>query len=53
MNSARSAIEPIVSSIEVVEAALAGALSQSACAGQWEVVTCLADELNARRLARS
>jgi len=37
----------------VVEAALAGALSQAAAAGQWEVVARLAGELDARRRARS
>ena len=47
------ASEPIDCSIDVVEAALAGALSQAATAGQWELVARLAGELDARRRARS
>jgi hypothetical protein len=43
----------IDSPVDVVEAALAGALSQAAAAGQWEVVARLAGELDARRRARS
>jgi hypothetical protein len=36
----------------VVEEALAGALARASAAGRWDVVTQLARELEARRLAR-
>lgn len=46
--------EPVTgcdSSVDVVEAALAGALERAAAAGQWTVVEVLARELEARRRA--
>jgi hypothetical protein len=39
--------------VDVVEAALAEALLRAAHAGQWEIVSQLARELDARRMARS
>jgi hypothetical protein len=44
---------PTGSTTEPVEAALGEALARASAAGEWSVVTTLARELEARRMARS
>ena len=51
-DSAASTVEPLVDCTGVVETALVAALKLAAEAKEWEIVGRLADELQARRIAR-